>query len=317
MTMGTTSIIMLVLLAQVLPGTPPPPDKVKAQGLISEGAILYEKGDYTSALDQFQAAYAAYPSARIWFNIGQTNRDLGRPVEALEAFQKFLDGVPDASPEDKADAQSSMADLQKRLGQLTIVCDAKGAEISVDGKPMGTAPLAKPVWAIPGLHQVLALQKDAAPAVESVKVNEGANTTVVLKSGQVATPATPAPPVEVATPSPTPESGNGWWLGRKWTWVAAGSTVLLAGAAAGIGLSVNSRYDELRNGCGSRSTSWPGCTNSEVDSLRTRKNIANVLWGLAGAAVVTTGVLFFIEGRPMTLTPVAGETTGIIARMEF
>jgi hypothetical protein len=45
--------------------------------------------------------------------------------------------------------------------------------------------------------------------------------------------------------------------------------------------------------------------------------MANVVWGLAGAAAVTTGVLFYFEGQPVTVAPVAGGMTGLIAAMKF
>jgi hypothetical protein len=96
--------------------------------------------------------------------------------------------------------------------------------------------------------------------------------------------------------------------------VAAGSTVLLTGAAAIVGLGVNSRFDELKSSCGSTEA---GCSEGDIDSLRARKYTANVLWGLAGAAAVTTGVLFFVEGRPVAVAPIAGETTGLVARVGF
>jgi tetratricopeptide (TPR) repeat protein len=320
MSMGTASIILLALLAQAALAAPVPQDKDKAKELLGEGATLYEKGDYTSALEKFQAAYAAYSSPKIWFNIGQANRDLGRPVEALDAFQKFLGGAADASPEDKADAQAALAELQKKLGQLTIVCEAAGAALSLDGKALGPAPLAKPVWAVPGTHQVTAIQTGAAPVVEGAEVDAGKNTTVVMKIGPLALPAAPvvAPPptIEVVALPPPPKSSPGWWLGRKWTWVAAGSTVVLAGAAVGVGLYVNSRFDELDRSCGASGTGQ-GCNPRDIDSLRTRKHIANALWGLAGAAAVTTGILFFVEGRRVAVAPVAGETTGMVAWMEF
>lgn len=312
-----TSIILFVLLAQTAPTSPPAQDKAKAKALLTEGSNLYEKGDFTGALENFHSAYAAYSSPKIWFNIGQANRDLGRPVEALEAFQKFLDGAADVSAEDKADAQSSVGELQKRLGQLTIVCDKAGAALSLDGKALGPAPLANPVWAVPGTHQVTAIQKGAIPVVESAEVNVGVNTRVVLKSAPVAIPAEPyiaSPnPVDVVT-SPKSETSRGWWLGRKWTWVAAGSTVLFTGATVGLGWGVSSRFDELRSSCGQTPG---GCSENDISSLRTRRNTANVLWGLAGAAAVTTGVLFFVEGRSVAVAPIAGETTGMVARMEF
>ena len=82
-------------------------------------------------------------------------------------------------PEDRADAQSSVAELQKRLGQLTVVCESAGAEISIDGKPMGLAPLAKPIWVMPGAHQVLAMQNAAPLAVKTANVGAGESATVV------------------------------------------------------------------------------------------------------------------------------------------
>jgi hypothetical protein len=47
--------------------------------------------------------------------------------------------------------------------------------------------------------------------------------------------------------------------------------------------------------------------------------MANVFWALAGTAAVTTGVLFFVEGRAVSVAPVAGTggTTGFIATMRY
>jgi hypothetical protein len=47
------------------------------------------------------------------------------------------------------------------------------------------------------------------------------------------------------------------------------------------------------------------------------KPIAVGLWGLSAAAAVTAGVLFFVEGRPVAVAPMAGETTGLLAKMEL
>jgi hypothetical protein len=340
--MTTTTIVLLALLAQAAPAAPLQ-DKAKAKALLGEGSSLYEKGDYTGALEKFHAAYAAYSSPKIWFNIGQANRDLGRPVDALEAFQKFLDGVPDAAPEDKADAQASVVELQKRLGRLTIVCETTGAEISVDGKPVGVAPLAKPIWVVPGPHQVLASKQGAPLALGSAEATAGGVATVVLRGAQpaaaapppvapaAATEATPPPPIETAAPPPPPapavdvstsperaaEPGEGWFLGRKWTWVAGGAAVLFTGTAAVIGGLAQSRFKDLKKSCGVDSDEGLGCDKGSIDSLQTRMTTANVFWGLAGAAAVTAGVLFFVEGRPVVVAPMAGESKGLVARMEF
>ena len=44
---------------------------------------------------------------------------------------------------------------------------------------------------------------------------------------------------------------------------------------------------------------------------------ANVLWGLAGAAAVTAGVLFFVEDHAVVVAPMLGESNGMFARVEL
>jgi hypothetical protein len=100
--------------------------------------------------------------------------------------------------------------------------------------------------------------------------------------------------------------------GRKWTWLAAGSTVVFAAGAIVTGLSMQSTYDSLRSSCGKGAgTNYPGCQSADLDSLDTLRNVANVFWGLTAAAAVTTGVLFYIEGRPVHVGPMAGGATGL------
>jgi hypothetical protein len=115
-TMHATCLILLAILAQASPSTGDPQAKAQAQALLGQGTKLYQQGDVAGALEKFNAAYAAYPSPKLMFNIGQANRDLSRPVEAIEAFEKFLVGAADASPETIADARKSVAQLQREAG---------------------------------------------------------------------------------------------------------------------------------------------------------------------------------------------------------
>ena len=51
--------------------------------------------------------------------------------------------------------------------------------------------------------------------------------------------------------------------------------------------------------------------------VNTRQTIANVFWGLTAAAAVTTGVVFYFEGRPVTVAPVAGGVTGLFVNARY
>jgi hypothetical protein len=342
--MSTVAFVFLALLAQLSPQRADPHAKAKAQGFLTDGSVLYERGDYAGALEKFNAAYAAYPSPKLMFNIGQADRDLSRPVEALEAFESFLAGAPEASPETIADAHKSVAELQGKLGQIRIDCDRADAEVSVDGKSVGPTPLPGLLWATPGRHQVTASRASVALALENVDVSAGRVRTVVLRMQPLALrvavaaipkpeaiPAseavpepevTPSPPASLdLRPSPAPDAARegGWWLGRKWTWVAAGSTVLLAAGAVTAGLVMQSKFNSLDKSCGSSSgnLNGPACSDGDVASVRSLEVTANVLWGIAGAAAVATGVLFYWEGRRISVSPLAGGTTGIVAAVRY
>jgi hypothetical protein len=342
--MSTAALVLLSLLAQLSPQGADFRAKAKAQTLLTDGSALYERGDYAGALEKFNAAYAAYPSPKLMFNIGQADRDLSRPVEALDAFEKFLAGAPEASPETRADARKSVAELQEKLGQIRIDCDRAGTEVSIDGKSVGLTPLAELIWATPGRHQVTASHASAALAIENADVSAGRVRTVVLRlqplAPPVAVPAVPKPeviPEAAAVPepeapppprasldlrpssAPSLASEGGWWLGRKWTWVAAGSTVLLTAGAVTAGLAMQSKFNSLDKSCGSSSgnLSGPACSGSDVAGVRSLEITANVLWGLAGAAAVATGVLFYWEGRLISVSPLAGGTTGLVAAVRY
>jgi hypothetical protein len=320
MTMCAPYLVLLAILAQASPSAGDPQAKAQAQALLGQGTKLYQQGDVAGALEQFNAAYAAYASPKLMFNIGQANRDLRRPVEALEAFERFLVGTADAPPEMIADARKSVAQLQEKLGRIRIDCEVAGAEVSVDGKSVGLAPLPDPIWATPGRHQVTAKHASTAPALEDVAVTAGSVSTVTMRMPSLAAPVAVAPKtapgfdVHATQPSSTSE---GWWLGRKWTWVAAGSTVLLAAGAVTAGLLMGSKFDSLRSSCGAGNPSRPGCSQSDIDSVSSRQTMANVFWGLTAAAAVTTGVLFFVEGRPVSAAPMAGSATGFVATMRY
>jgi PEGA domain len=320
--MHAISLILVVILAQASPSIGDPQIKAQAKALLGQGTKLYEQGDIAGALEKFQAAYATFPSPKLMFNIGQADRDLHRHLEALEAFEKFLTDSPDASPEMIADARKSVNELQKKLGQIQIDCMTSGSEVSVDGKSVGRTPLPGLIWATPGHHQITAKHESVAPAVEEVDVKAGAVSNVILRlvapmaASPVLAPAA-APALDLRASS-APNGGNeGWLLGRKWAWVAAGSTVLVAVGAITAGLSMQSKFNSLNSSCGRASPTQPQCSQSDVDSVSSRQTVANVFWGLAAAGVVTTGVLFFVEGQPVTVAPMAGETTGGLARVGF
>jgi tetratricopeptide (TPR) repeat protein len=107
-------------------------------------------------------------------------------------------------------------------------------------------------------------------------------------------PTAPAP-TDIADPGATASAATHPVPARRsWLpWVGVGTTVALAGAAVAMGVSVNRRFESLRDTCG-RTT---GCTDDQKSGLRTRVRVTNVLLALAGVSAVATGVSFFVGPR--------------------
>ena len=336
--MLAASFVVIATFAQAAPPLPgaaragPQPisaaAKAGAQSLLKEGAEFYQQGAFADAVEKFDQAYAIFPSPKLLFNIGQASRELGRPVESVEAFDRFLVQAPDSPPELIAEAKRSVEELSRKIGKLLIDCSVSGAEISVDGRRVGLAPLEDLFRVTPGSHQVTATHPGTMPAIETVIVAAGTVQTLVMRPRalvEAATliPAEPAPPLpshafDLQSPPAEATVDHGWWLGRQWTWVAAGSAVVFTGVAAVAGWSMQSRFDDLKQTCGKGAgANATGCTSSDFSALDARKLTANVFWGLSAAAAVTAGVLFFVEGRPVAVAPMAGGTTGLFAKTEF
>jgi tetratricopeptide (TPR) repeat protein len=99
-------------------------------------------------------------------------------------------------------------------------------------------------------------------------------------------PVVAVPPLAVAAqPSPAESSL------RYLRWLGVGVTAALVGGAIATGVSASSKYDDLKNTCGNTPE---GCTDSQVNPVKSRALVTNILWALAGTAAVGTGVMFVL-----------------------
>src|SRR6476469_9974370 len=61
-----------------------------AAALMSEGVKQLQAQAYDQALANFLEAYAKFPSPKILLNIASTLRDMGRPSDAANTYQRYL-----------------------------------------------------------------------------------------------------------------------------------------------------------------------------------------------------------------------------------
>ena len=104
----------------------------------TRGIDLYKEGNFHAALAEFRAAYAAAPSFRIHYNLGQTLYQLQDYAGAVRAFEQYLaEGGDKIDADRKKEVDADLAKLRPRVAQLTLVVNIPGAEVTIDDEPRG------------------------------------------------------------------------------------------------------------------------------------------------------------------------------------
>ena len=286
-------------------------NKAAAQALLVEGNALLQKGQPAEALEKFTQARRAFPSPKIFYNIGQAQGLIpGRETQAYEAMSRFLDEAKDASPELRTAAEAQRQRVRPRIGLVFVTADPLDGSVLVDGEDVGRASLEVPLVLASGVHK-LALRMDATTsAEETISVTGGETFKVQLRVPLPALavappspPSVPSGPVPSAWPSGAHSSSNAVaaaittpppWPAtseRGWDWRRATGLGLMALGAASlaVGIVEHVKYfqkaeDFRSSGCGTNDlTAHPGCSSlkSQFDSAHSW-----FIAGYAGAAVL-------------------------------
>lgn len=277
----------------------------KAATLYDEGMAAYGKGKWPQARASFLAAWSLKNHWQIAGSLGDCEVQLGLYREAAAHLAYFLRLAP---PERRtAAAQRLYDDARSKVGALAISVDVAEADIAVDGKVIGKAPLEDPVFVEPG-HHVVEARSGARIASAQVDVRAGERREIGLKPAAVETPVTPSGP------------GRGW--------IIASGVTAAGGFVAGIALTVAangkaSDASSLRAQVGGRSacTASPApspCADlqSAVSSKVTLSNAAVGTFVVGGAfALATVGLGVWQSMAPkktaaLRVVPVVGAGEG-------
>lgn len=171
----------------------------KAQGLMTEGVRLLLAGSYDQALANLLEAYASFPHPMILLNIASTLRDMGKPADAANTYQRYLSD-PLTGPERVAEVKAVLAKLDGELTILTVRVAPRLSAISIDGGPWVTVGSSLVSRVRPGIHLVRIRRGDQIADV-SVNGFEGETKEVLAALKNVVAldeprpdPAKPPPP---------------------------------------------------------------------------------------------------------------------------
>ncbi|WP_437549442.1 PEGA domain-containing protein [Sorangium sp. So ce367] len=225
----------------------------RADGFFRQGLRLYSDKKYVEAEKELESAWALNPTFDVAYNLGNTKYQLKKHKEAAQYLSFALRNWPlvKTVAKLKPTAEQRYAESRAQVGAVAVTVEVAGAEVLVDGKAVGRAPLEGEVFVEPGEHQVEARQVGYAPASQTVTVAKGATAAVTLAlaaakseggttegggsavGAGAGAPLMGQPPAGPVEPQPLPEK-------RSWVPVIALGAASAVGLGVGIGMTVAS-----------------------------------------------------------------------------
>jgi hypothetical protein len=280
--------------------------------LIRHAVQLRKHGNDRVALDDLQRAYAIKHSPRAAAQLGFAEQALGLWPLAEQHVREALDsGGGDAwVRKNRSTVEAALATIRAHVGRVQIDGGQPGAQVSVNGQPVGSMPLRDAVPVSAGPVDVEVRAAGYAPAVKTVNVAAGelARVPFVLQPvarAQVQPPRfqPPAGPPTAIQPLPAPSSEPPLLAerradpGRSKRLTGIG---LVTGGVVAIGAGVASsvvakrKFDAIRADAAADRPYNEG--NGNWKSYETG---AGVLYAVGGAAIIG-GVVLYVVGRPTT-----------------
>jgi tetratricopeptide (TPR) repeat protein len=292
------------------PGKPPaPPGKKLTEAQKKDGAKKafkaaedkFAAGDYAGAIVFYQAADDLVPGAMPKYKIAVATEKMNKPVEAVAAYQKFLDASPDAEKfKDKiAEAKAKQEALRKTPAKVKVTLNPQpeppGIVVSYEVDGVAQQVVGNEISVPPGKHKITAKATGYEAATKEVEVTfaeakdlemsmskkAAAPPAVAAVPPTTATPATPPPTKPPVTPPSEPRSN-----------VPAYVTIGLAGA----GIVVGTIFGVMALGAKSDYEEAP--TQELFDKAERSALLADMSYGIALTFGVTGIVLLLSNDTP-------------------
>jgi hypothetical protein len=193
--------------------------KAEAGEHLARGNAALKEGDPRAALEAYRAAYDAFPSPKIFFNMAEAHRELGELAEAADRYEQVIAELPADSTLVSA-AQERLSELDPQLGRLSVSTEPAGAQIQIAGKEAGESPVSN-VRVSPGTIEVTATL-GATTKTDTVELAAGESREVAFDLVELVETPPPPPPVEEEY-----SIAEQWWF-----WTAIGVAVVAGTAAA-------------------------------------------------------------------------------------
>jgi len=155
-----TAFLVIVLGALAAPQAARAGVKEEARKHYDRAVELVDDGQLEGAIVEFQRSYDLTHHFAVLYNIGQVYVSLARPVEAVDAYERYLADGAERFQRTGAPRWKRKSYRQKaRIAILEIHGMPQGAVVRVDGNEIGRAPISAPVRVGVGKHTIAASPK--------------------------------------------------------------------------------------------------------------------------------------------------------------
>ncbi len=177
-----------------------------ARQRFQEGVQYYDAKDYEKARAAFLQAYALKKHPAVLLNLAQSELRSSHEADAAAHFELYLRENPGVSAAERSEAQKGFDAAKAKVAEFPITAPS-GAQVFVDGEPVGTAPLPAPVYLSPGNHKLEA-RKGSDSAVLDVTGTAGSSSPQTLSFGGASGAVGPGPVAGGSGAMPPPEGGG-------------------------------------------------------------------------------------------------------------
>lgn len=217
----------------------------RATELYKKGNDYYDKAKWADAETMYRAAFELRKSFEIAGNLGDVEMIQGKARDAAEHLAFALTQFPPSGkPAQKEALQKRLREATIMIGTIHVKVNEPGAEVILDGKPLGKSPIESDVYVDRGDHVMEAKLEGYEPVTEKLTATAGSTHDVNLTLKRKEAPKSTLPPPGAggagAGEAPSGSSKPNTVI------VIGGAMVSVAALATGIGLSVaaNGKADD-------------------------------------------------------------------------
>lgn len=193
---------------------------------------------------------------------------------------------------------------QEAKGTLVLESSVPNADVTLDGQGVGQTPLTRTLK--PGKHELRVSRPGFYAVDRLVSVEPGQTTHDLVRL--VAIPGVVPLALPAASGATEPVAGGGFRVPVA-GWVALGAGVVAAGAGTWLAVASNNNKNELLAGYNPSRDSYQGFRSQAVTG-QNQATWANVCFAVAGAGLVTWGILTWIASSAPPSAPHASLGVG-------